>query len=146
MLADMPDNPGGGAPSDATFLLREILARGITSVATGLYWDPVAVRSCREAGISATLPLRLEESLRQVSSVIAWRRIALEDTTIGDTPVPKGAKLLSSLAGANRDPDIFPEPDAFNPGRDNARATSPSARVFTFASAHIWHAWRSASC
>jgi len=68
------------------------------------------------------IPGVVEESLRQVSSVIAWRRIAVEDTTIGDTPVPKGAKLLLSLAGANRDPDVFPEPDAFNPGRDNTRA------------------------
>ena len=68
------------------------------------------------------IPGVVEESLRQVSSVIAWRRIAVEDTTIGDTPVPKGAKLLLSLAGANRDPDVFLEPDAFNPGRNNTRA------------------------
>jgi len=59
VLADMSDNAGGGAPSDATFLLREMLARGMTSVATGLFWDPGAVRICREAGEGATLDLRL---------------------------------------------------------------------------------------
>lgn len=59
VLADMSDNAGGGAPSDATFLLREILDRGLTGVATGIFWDPVAVRICREAGEGATLPLRL---------------------------------------------------------------------------------------
>ena len=59
VLADVSDNAGGGAPSDATFLLRAMIERGMTSVATGLYWDPVAVRICREAGEGATLPLRL---------------------------------------------------------------------------------------
>jgi microcystin degradation protein MlrC len=59
VLADVSDNAGGGAPSDATFLLAEILKRGITDVATGIYWDPIAVRICREAGVGATLALRL---------------------------------------------------------------------------------------
>ncbi|PHP65307.1 microcystin LR degradation protein MlrC-like protein [Zhengella mangrovi] len=59
VLADVSDNAGGGAPSDATFLLRAMIGRGMTSVATGLFWDPVAVRICREAGEGATLPLRL---------------------------------------------------------------------------------------
>ncbi|MBL4768302.1 MAG: M81 family metallopeptidase [Rhodobacteraceae bacterium] len=59
VLADTADNAGGGAPSDATFLLRAILLRELTSVATGIFWDPIAVRICREAGEGATLPLRL---------------------------------------------------------------------------------------
>lgn len=59
VLADVSDNAGGGAPADATFLLRAMLQRGMTSVVTGLFWDPVAVRICREAGEGATLPLRL---------------------------------------------------------------------------------------
>lgn len=64
----------------------------------------------------------IEESLRQVSSVIAWRRIATEATTIGSTQVPEGARLLLSLGGANRDPALFPDPDRFDPQRDNTRA------------------------
>ncbi len=59
VLADMSDNPGGGAPSDATFLLRAMIERGMTSVATGLFWDPVAVRFCTEAGEGASFELRL---------------------------------------------------------------------------------------
>lgn len=59
LLADMSDNAGGGAPSDATFLLRAMIDRGMTSVATGLFYDPGAVRICREAGEGATLPLRM---------------------------------------------------------------------------------------
>lgn len=59
VLADVSDNAGGGAPSDATFLLEAILDRGITGVATGVYWDPIALRICREAGEGARLNLRL---------------------------------------------------------------------------------------
>ena len=59
VLADVSDNAGGGAPSDATFLLKRILERSISNVVTGIYWDPIAVRICREAGIGATLKLRL---------------------------------------------------------------------------------------
>lgn len=63
-----------------------------------------------------------EESLRQVSSVIAWRRITTQATTIGKTRVPEGAKLLLSLGAANRDPALFADPDRFDPQRGNARA------------------------
>lgn len=59
VLADVTDNPGGGAPGDATFILRRILDRGIGNVVSGLYWDPMAVRFCRDAGEGAVLDLRV---------------------------------------------------------------------------------------
>ena len=59
VIADVADNPGGGAPADSTFLLREILDQGLTDVLTGLYWDPMAIRHCREAGVGARLDLRI---------------------------------------------------------------------------------------
>lgn len=59
LLADMSDNAGGGAPSDATFLLRAMLENGMSSIATGIFWDPVAVRICADAGEGARLSLRL---------------------------------------------------------------------------------------
>ncbi|RWF05577.1 MAG: M81 family peptidase [Mesorhizobium sp.] len=59
VLADMSDNPGGGAPGDAVHVLRELLAQGVTNVASGLYWDPMAVRQCENAGEGAEIQLRL---------------------------------------------------------------------------------------
>jgi microcystin degradation protein MlrC len=59
VLADVTDNPGGGAAGDATFLLRRMLERGIGNAVSGLYWDPMAVRFCRDAGEGAALDLRL---------------------------------------------------------------------------------------
>ena len=59
VLADIADNAGGGAPSDSTFLLARALERGITGLLSGYYWDPVAVRFCDEAGVGATLRIRV---------------------------------------------------------------------------------------
>ena len=59
VIADQADNPGGGAPSDSTFVLRELLERGIEDVALGMIWDPVAVKLAQAAGEGAALTLRL---------------------------------------------------------------------------------------
>lgn len=59
VLADVSDNAGGGAPSDSTFMLRAILERGLSDLANGYYWDPIAVRFCQEAGEGARLDLRI---------------------------------------------------------------------------------------
>ena len=59
VLADVADNAGAGAPSDNTHILSRLVARGVTGVATGCYWDPVAVRFCQEAGVGATFDLRI---------------------------------------------------------------------------------------
>lgn len=59
VLADVADNAGAGAPSDSTFMLRRLVERHVRDVATGFYWDPVAVQMCQEAGLGATFDLRL---------------------------------------------------------------------------------------
>ncbi|MEM7732233.1 MAG: M81 family metallopeptidase [Pseudomonadota bacterium] len=59
VLAEMGDNSGGGAPGDATPMLRALLNRHTRNVATGIYWDPVAVRLCQDVGEGAQITLRL---------------------------------------------------------------------------------------
>ena len=59
VIADVADNPGGGAPGDATFFLREVCERRITGIMLGYFWDPIAVRFCFEAGLGAALDLRV---------------------------------------------------------------------------------------
>ncbi len=58
VIADMWDNPGGGTAGDATVLLGELLARGVTDTAIGTIWDPMAVQICMAAGEGAEIPLR----------------------------------------------------------------------------------------
>lgn len=67
------------------------------------------------------IPNAIEEVLRYDSSVIAWRRVTTRPVEIGGVEVPAGARLLLSLAGANRDPDRFDEPDRFDIRRSGAR-------------------------
>lgn len=59
VLADTADNAGGGAPSDNVSLLRAMLERKIEDAVFGCIWDPMGVRTCAEAGVGATLPLRI---------------------------------------------------------------------------------------
>ncbi len=59
VMADVADNPGGGAPGDSTFLLRALLERGVGNVAIGGFWDLGAVAICRDAGVGAVLNLRV---------------------------------------------------------------------------------------
>ncbi len=59
VIADRSDNPGAGAPGDSTYLLAEILGRGLDEVALAMLWDPVVVDMCHDAGVGARLPLRI---------------------------------------------------------------------------------------
>jgi len=59
VLADTADNAGGGAPGDNTALLRAMLARRTERAALGAMWDPVTALACADAGVGATLNIRL---------------------------------------------------------------------------------------
>lgn len=59
VLADSSDNPGGGAACDSTFVLRELLQRGVQDAAVGMIWDPLAVQLAADAGVGAELALRI---------------------------------------------------------------------------------------
>jgi len=59
VLADVADNPGGGAPGDSTFILRRLIERQIANVAIGCFWDLGAIQICKDAGVGATLDLRI---------------------------------------------------------------------------------------
>lgn len=110
VLADMSDNAGGGAPSDSTFLLRAILDRGLTSVASGIYWDPVVVRLCAEIGEGATLPVRLGGKSGPMSGdpldlVVTIRRIATGLTQrFGTLPAALGTMVWLSIDAGTGDP------------------------------------------
>jgi cytochrome P450 len=48
------------------------------------------------------------------------RWVLTDDFSIGDTPIPRGAKLALLFGAANRDPRMFERPDEFDVARDNA--------------------------
>jgi cytochrome P450 len=70
------------------------------------------------------LPTAVEEMLRFDSPVQVNGRYALEDTHIGDQPIPAGTSVVTFLGAGNRDPDQFPDPDRFDVGRDDGAPLS----------------------
>jgi cytochrome P450 len=62
----------------------------------------------------------VEEILRYDSPVQLTARVARTDTTVAGTPVRRGEFVVIYLAGANRDPAVFADPNRFDVTRPNA--------------------------
>jgi cholest-4-en-3-one 26-monooxygenase len=56
----------------------------------------------------------VEEILRWVTPVIDFRRTAAKDTEIGGQPVRAGDKVVLFYPSANRDEEVFDQPDVFD--------------------------------
>jgi cytochrome P450 len=63
----------------------------------------------------------VEESLRLEPAAAVIDRYATRDVRLGDAAIGRGELVTISIAGANRDPQVFPDPDRFDVSRDNAR-------------------------
>ncbi len=59
----------------------------------------------------------VEEMLRFDSPVQGTVRVATRDVELGGVPVGKGALLVCAIGAANRDPEVFAEPDRFDVAR-----------------------------
>jgi cytochrome P450 len=66
------------------------------------------------------IPNAVEEVMRFNSSQISWRRLTTADTTVGGYDVPAGTAIFMNFASANRQADIFENPDEFDIHRPNA--------------------------
>lgn len=67
----------------------------------------------------ALIPKMSHEALRLVSPVITMRRTATEDTEIAGQPIAENEKIIMWYGAANRDPEVFPDPDNFDMHRPN---------------------------
>jgi cytochrome P450 len=65
-------------------------------------------------------PAAIEELLRYDSPVQMTSRIATEDVDLDGTVISKGAPVLLAIGGANRDPDVFDQPDLLRIDRPDA--------------------------
>jgi cytochrome P450 len=63
----------------------------------------------------------IEESLRLEPAAATIDRYAARDARLGGAAIRKGDLVTISIAGANRDPDTFPDPNRFDIRRPNAR-------------------------
>ena len=67
------------------------------------------------------LPNMVHESIRMVSPVRYMRRTTKCDTQIGDQEIGPNEKVSLWYGAANRDPEIFTDPDKFDVTRENAK-------------------------
>jgi microcystin degradation protein MlrC len=110
VIADTADNPGAGAAGDSTYLLAALLERSIGNVAIGAMWDPVATQFCFDAGVDATLALRLGGKVGAHSGnpvdvtakVVGLKRDATQQ--FAGMPVPLGDAALIQVPVTNRAP------------------------------------------
>jgi cytochrome P450 len=70
----------------------------------------------------ALVPAAIEEMLRYDSPVQLTSRIATEEVEVGGTVIAAGRAVITLIGGANRDPEVFEQPDEFlidrpDPGR-----------------------------
>jgi len=63
----------------------------------------------------------IEEGLRYEAPVGGLFRMAKSDTMVNDTEIKSGEHIWLIFAAANRDPEIFSDPDSFSLYRENAR-------------------------
>ena len=56
----------------------------------------------------------VEECLRYDGPIILTARVLHVDTDFGDETIPRNAKVWGMLAAANRDPEVFSDPDRFD--------------------------------
>ncbi len=64
------------------------------------------------------VPTAAEEIVRWVSPVNLFRRTATRDTKIGGQAIAEGEKVVVFYASANRDENVFADPQAFDIARD----------------------------
>ena len=86
------------------------------------------------------MPTAVEELLR-VYSPVTMARLATEDVTVNGVTIPAGSRVLMNFPAANRDPEVFPDPDTVV-STGPTTVTSPSASASTAAPGRTWPAWR----
>jgi cytochrome P450 len=89
----------------------------ILNAAWHLLSNPAQLRLVTED--PALLPSAIEESLRLEPAAAVVDRYATRDVRLGSASVLAGDPVTVSITGANRDPDIFVDPDRYDIRREN---------------------------
>ncbi|MFJ3779051.1 cytochrome P450 [Streptomyces sp. NPDC090075] len=101
---------------------HETSANMIALATVALLENPEQLAVLRDADDPKVVSGAVEELLRYLSIVHGGqRRVALEDIEIGGEVIRAGEGIIIELFSANRDANVFPEPDKLDLHRDNAR-------------------------
>ncbi|WP_156212995.1 cytochrome P450 [Lentzea aerocolonigenes] len=67
--------------------------------------------------LPADLPLAIEEVLRYLPPTGGTDRFVTRPTTLGGVELRPGQRVIAMISAANRDPEVFADPDTFDAGR-----------------------------
>lgn len=104
------------------FFLLLVNAGGDTTrnlVAAGMQqlFDHPAERARLAADLDGLLPTAVEEMLRYTSPVANFQRTVMDDTVLRGQQLRAGDRVVMFYGSANRDEDVFADPDRFDVGR-----------------------------
>ncbi|WP_116999425.1 cytochrome P450 [Desertimonas flava] len=91
---------------------RNLIAAGLE-----LLFAHPDVRARLIADLDGLLPSAVEEMLRYTSPVANFQRTVMEDTTLHGVDLAAGDRVVVFYGSANRDEDVFDDPDRFDIGR-----------------------------
>jgi cytochrome P450 len=104
----------GGIPDEATAARIGLLVQACHAVA-GLIGNCV-LATARGQYPQPTAAI-VAETLRHDPPVRSTRRVCRNAAQVGSVRIAAGTVVRLDLAGANRDPEVFRDPDLFDPGR-----------------------------
>jgi microcystin degradation protein MlrC len=97
ILADIADNPGGGATGDDTTILRALLNARATNSSFGVIADPETVHKAIKAGVGSTVELNVGGKLYSKNSKPLYGRFYVK--TISDGKFIYKFQLFKNLPG-----------------------------------------------
>lgn len=80
-----------------------------------LFRNPAELRRLRED--RGLLPTAIEELMRWDTPLQMFERWVLEDIEVGGVSIPRGVEVALLFGSANRDPEVFDDPDRLDVGR-----------------------------
>src|SRR5579859_2747151 len=122
LLADA----AGALTADEAISNAAVLLFGGIETTEGMIANAMLHLLSSPAGLELTLadrgliPAAVEESLRLEPAAAVVDRYATGDTELGRARIRTGDQVTVSIAGANRDPGVFADPDTFDVRRANS--------------------------
>ena len=125
-LVRVEEDGEGLRNEDVNSIVRQLLVGGnetTTSLITNCVWrllqNPELYR--RVVDDPSLIDKAIEESLRYDPPVLGLYRNTTRDVELRGKTIPKGSKVMMCYAAANRDPEVYDDPNTFSLDRPNKR-------------------------
>jgi cytochrome P450 len=127
LLAAAASDAAGGLERDEVISNAAVMLFGGIETTEGMIANAIAHLLCHPDQLAlvqadrALLANAIEESLRLEPAAAVVDRYATADVALAGARIAERELVTVSIAGANRDPATFPDPDRFDVRRENAK-------------------------